>query len=186
MTTLGEMIKHSSMMHWKLEGPNRLVKVVSPTSDRAVQQFGSAMGYVTQEKYLYGKTTHEIERLLGLRPHELRQMAHVYALERLPTAEEVAFKLNCAFPDGQVFGAAEADRMMQARAAYSNHADLYDRSMTPVMQYYQPGSGMVPQWKLTAPVPVAGRIASVTDIFPFSRANGSIKPYTPHNRGAIR
>ncbi|WP_292291923.1 hypothetical protein [Marivita sp.] len=183
---VGDLIKHGSMKHWTLDGPNRLVKVVSPTSDRAVQQYGSALGYVTQEKYLYGKVANEIERLLGLRPHELRQMAYVYALERLPTAEEVGFRLNCAFPDGRVFDAAGVTGMMAAREAYSDHRDVYERSMTPVSQFYQPGSGMVPQWELTSPVPVAGKIATVTDVFAFPRANGSIKPYTPHNRGAIR
>lgn len=183
---LGDLIKHSSMKHWKLEGPNRLVKVVSPTADHAVQQFGSAMGYVTQEKYLYGKVASEIERILGLRPHELCQMAHIYALERLPTADEVAFRLSSAFPDGKAFEAAGQKQMMEAREAYADHRDLYERSMTPVTQFYQPGSGMVPQWQLIAPVPVVGKIATVTDVFAFPRANGSLKPYTPHNRRAIR
>jgi hypothetical protein len=183
---VGELIKHGSMRYWTLEGPNRLVKVVSPTADQAVRQYGSALGYVTQEKYLYGKVANEIERILGLRPHELRQMAHIYALERLPTADEVEFRLNCAFPDGQVFDTAGVNQMMAARQAYSDHRDVYERSMTPVTQFYQPGSGMVPQWQLTAPVPVKSRIATVTDVFPFPRANGSIKPYTPHNRGPIR
>ncbi len=183
---VGDLIKHGSMKYWTLEGPNRLVKVVSPTSDHAVQTYGSAKGYVTQEKYLYGKVAHEVERLLGLRPHELRQMAHVYALARLPTADEVEFRLNCAFPDGKVFDDAGQARMVAARQAYSDHRDVYDRSMTPVTQFYQPGSGMVPQWELIAPVPVSGRIATITDVFAFPRANGSIKPYTPHNRGAVR
>ena len=183
---IGELIKHSSMKDWTLEGKNRLVKVVSPTADQMVQKYGSAMGYVTQEKYLYGKTTNDIERMLGLRPHELRQMAHIYSLERLPTADEVEFRLNCSLPDGKVFDAAGQTQMTAARNAYSNHQDVYDRSMTPVAQYYPPGSGMVPQWQLIAPVPIGGKIATVTEVFAFPRANGSIKPYTPHNRGAVR
>lgn len=186
MITVDEQLKHNSMRHWTLTGKNRLVKVVSPAANQAVLSYGSAMGYVTLEKYLYGKNTHAIEKILGLRPLELRQLAHVYALERLPTADEFEFRLTCAFPDGRVFDDAGRAQMAQARDAFDAGSDLYERSLTPVRQYYPPGSNQVFQWQLTSPVPVSHRIATVTEIIPFPRANGSIKPYTPHNRGEIR
>lgn len=183
---LGDAAKASSMAYWTLTGKNRIVKVVSPSGQRAIKSYGTAMGYVTQEKYLYGKTSTQIEGLLGLRPGELAQLCHVYALERLPQADEVEYKFSCAFPDGKAFDDEQAEVMMQAREEFLAGENLYDRSMVPVAQYYPPGSGMVPQWKLIKPVPIRSKIADVTNVFVFPRENGSTKPYTPHNRGEIR
>ncbi len=184
--TLGDAAKLSSMAHWKLTGKDRIVKVVSPSGQMAIASYGTAMGYVTQEKYLYGKNSAQIEMLLGLRPGELSQLCSIYSISRLPTADEVEYKFSCAFPDGKTFDDAQAETMMQAREDFLDGANLYDRSMVPVTQYYPPGSAMVPQWKLTKPVPIGSKIADVTRQFVFPRANGSVKPYTPHNRGEIR
>lgn len=188
---IADAAKINSMKHWELDGPNRIVKVVSPTRQKDIINYGSALGYVTQEKYLYGKGSTQIESILGLRPGELAVMCYVYALERLPLPNEVEFKFSCAFPDGEPFEAAQASKMMQARADFANGVDLYgeiskNTSMTPVAQHYPPGSGMVPQWTLTSPVPVQSLIATVTPILVFPRPNGSIQPYSPHNRGEIR
>ncbi|MFG5383995.1 MULTISPECIES: hypothetical protein [unclassified Yoonia] len=183
---LGDAIHETSMRHWTVTGGNRIVKVVSPTADLGLQQYGTAMGYVTQEKYLFGKNSREIEKLLGVRPNEFAVMCHVYALARVPTPDEVEFKFSTAFPDGKVFEAEQHDQMMTAREDFAAGTNLYDRSMTPVAQYYPPGSNMVPQWKLVKAVPLGGRIATVTPQFAYPRANGSIKPYTPHNRGEIK
>lgn len=186
MNTLGELATESSMTSWTLTGGTRLVKVCSPTAAQAVEKYGSAMGYVTQEKYLYGKSCTEIERLLGLRPFELRNLAYIFSLARLPRMGEFEFRFSTAFPAGKPFEKKQADEMMQARQDYLDHKRVNERSIMPVQQYYPPGSAMIPQWELTTPIAVAGLVATVTATVPLTRDNGSIKEYTPHNRGPIR
>ncbi len=188
MQNFGEAIQASSMRTWALSGPFRLVKVVGPAAEEYMQRTGQIGGYFTQEKYLYGMSPAQIERTLGLRPNELSQMARVYAFSRLPTAAEIDFRLSAAQPDGKIFDQAQMDQILQARTDYANGVNLYNRSQVPTVQAYPPGSAMVPQWtfKRGMGVPVGGLIATVTPQFPFSRENGSVKPYTPHNRGPIR
>ncbi|HET7410661.1 MAG TPA: hypothetical protein VFJ13_10720 [Paracoccaceae bacterium] len=183
---LMEMATASSMRGWKADGKDRLVKVCGPAGAQATEKYKSVMGYVTQEKYIYGKTSREIETLLGLRPFELRTIAYVFSLARLPRLGEFEYKFSLAFPDGQVFGEPQFDRMLEAREDYLEGRNLTDRSFTPVAQYYPPGSGMIPQWKIKEPVPLGELLATVTEVFPFARDNGSLKPYTPHNRHPIR
>lgn len=183
--TLWELATASSTQTWKTEGGNRLVKVCSPSGAQMVEHYKSVLGYVTQEKYLYGQTCTQIERLLGLRPFELRDLCMVYSLARLPRPGEFAFKLTTAFPDGEAFGDDHFAQMQTARQNFAESRDLYERSMTPVAQYYPPGSEMIPQWKLTTAIPVGGLIATVTKTIPFPRDNGSIKPYAPHNRKPV-
>ena len=182
---LMEMAQANSARDWKLAGKNRLVKVCSPTGAQDVEKYNSVMGYVTQEKYLYGKTATEIESLLGLRPFELRDLCYIFSMARLPVQGEFEFKLSTAFPDGEVFEDKQFRQMMGARKDFLDGKNLNDRSMMPVAQYYPPGSKMIPQWKLTSPAPLGGLIATVTKLVPFPRDNGSIKPYTPHNRVPI-
>ncbi len=188
MQNLGDAIQASSMRTWALSGPLRLVKVVGLSAESYMLQTGKISGYFTQEKYLYGMGPAQIERTLGLRPNELSQMAKIYSFARLPMLDEVDFRLSAAQPDGKIFDHAQMDKIMKARADYAQGANLYDRSQVPTVQAYPPGSAMVPQWtfKRGMGVPIGGLIASVTAQFPFSRDNGSVKPYTPHNRGPIR
>lgn len=188
MANLGDQAKLASMRFWSLHGPNRIVKVMGLSADNYMRSSGKTIsGYVTQEKYLYGMTNDQIERHLGLRTNELRPMARIYALQRLPTADEVEFKFSAAFPDGKPVddqAAFDAD-LAQSRDNLAAGKNLYNRSMTPAGQFYPPGSGMIPQWKLIAPVPSGQLIATVTDQFAFPRANGSVKPFTPHNKGTV-
>jgi len=185
MPNFMELLKESSMKHWSTTGPERLVKVVSPAGRKSLLEYDSVMGYVTQEKYLIGKTALQIESALGLRPFELRNMCYVYSMARLPERDEIEFKLNCAFPDGNVFddtprkadGKTKPSLMneaMTARKRYLNHQDLYGSantpvSYTPIMNYYPPGSSQVLQWKLTAPVPLGSLISTVTNAIPLSK-----------------
>ena len=181
MANFMELIKQSSMKHWCLSGPERLVKVVSPAGQDRLLDFTTAMGYVTQEKYLLGKTSVQIESALGLRPFELKNVCYVYTLARLPEAAEVEFKLSCAFPDGKVFddspqrgtaGQLQPSLVaaaMSARQDFMDGKHLSDDSYTPVTNYYPPGSPQVLQWKLTAPVPLGQRIAIVTKSLPLSK-----------------
>lgn len=191
----GEAAKISSVKFWSLTGSNRIVKVVSAKSEMALVTGSgsgtgsaklSAKGYVTQEKYLYGKTAGGIERILGLRPGELSTMCYVYSFARLPTLDEVEFKFTCAFPDGKPFEEEQAQDLMQKRDDFSAGRNLYDHAISPVAQYYPPGSNMVPQWRLKTEVPIKERVAAVFGQLVFQRKNGSVKPYTPHNRSEIR
>lgn len=188
MQTLGDAMQASSMRTWSLTGSTRLVKVVGPAAEEYMLNTGRITGYFTQEKYIYGMTAAQIERTLGLRGHELSQLARVYTFSRLPTMSEVDFRLSAAFPDGKAFEQKQLDELMAARKNYAAGSDLYKRSQVPTVQAYPPGSAMVPQWtfKKDMGVPIGHLIATVTPVFPFPRDNGSIKPYTPHNRGPIR
>ncbi len=175
----------SSMQSWKAEGRDRLVKVCSPAAAQTVEKYNSVMGYVTQEKYLYGKTSREIEGLLGLRPFELRNLCYMFSLARLPKLGEFEFKFSTAFPDGEVFEDRHFRQVLDARDDFLAGRKLNERSHTPVAQYYPPGSTMIPQWKITKPIPLGGLIATVTETVPFARDNGSIRAYHPHNRAPI-
>lgn len=181
-----ELLAHNTARSWKTEGKDRLVKICGIAAAQSVRKYNSVIGYVTQEKYLYGKTAAEIEKLLGLRIFELRNIAYIFSLARLPRLGEFEYKFATSFPDGRVFEGAHFDELMDARADYLAGRNLTERSLTPVVQHYPPGSSMIPQWKITEPVPLGGLIATVTVSCPFPRDNGSIKPYTPHNRGPIR
>ena len=183
---LMDMATASSMRSWKTEGKDRLVKVCGPFGAQETEKYNSVMGYVTQEKYLYGKTSREIEALLGLRPFELRTIAYVFSLARLPKLGEFEYKFSLAFPDGEVFEERQFDQMLAAREDFLAGRKLNARSFTPVAQYYPPGSVMIPQWKITKAVPLGGLIATVTETVPFARDHGSIQPYTPHNRRPIQ
>jgi hypothetical protein len=183
-----DAIHASSMRSWSLTGPMRLVKVVGPAAEDYMLKTGLISGYFTQEKYLYGMSPAQIERALGLRPMELSQLARIYAFARLPTTSEVDFRLSAALPDGKPFEQQQMDALLAARLNYASGSNLYARSQVPTVQAYPPGSAMVPQWTFHKGmgVPIGGLIASVTPVFPFPRESGSIKPYTPHNRGPIR
>jgi len=195
----GNAAKASSMKNWSLTGRSRLVKVFSisarkflksPDNPDANHIKDHLSGYITEERYLWGLNATEIETKLGLRSFELRPLAYVYTLERLPTAEEVEFKFSAAFPDGKPVEVGEDKKafhkdMMEKREDYAKGKNLLKRSMTPVPQIYGPGSGGIPQWKLIAPVPVGKLVATVSPTLAFPRANGSVKPYTPHNRGGV-
>lgn len=192
---LGAGAKASSMKHWSLTGRSRLVKVFGMSARNFMGSEGNpnkdhVSGYVTEERYLWGLNATEIEMKLGLRAFELRPVAYVYSMARLPTADEVEFKFSAGYPDGKPVGVGEdkdafhAD-MMKARKDYADGEGTLNRSMTPVVQLYGPGSFKIPQWKLIAPVPVGNLIATVSPTLAFPRANGSVKPYTPHNRGGV-
>ena len=185
MATFLEIATESSMRNWSDEGPNRLIKVVNSANYQKVEQYNSVMGYVTQEKYLYGKTSLEIERLLGLRPGELKRGAWIYAMVRKPKLGEFEFKFSTAMPDGEIFDDVQFKKILDARKDYLAGKNLYARAHNAVAQYYPPGSPMIPQWEITTPVPLKGLVAIVLEHLPFQRPSGSVNPYRPHNRSEI-
>ena len=199
MQTFGDAIKDSSTRTWSTLGKARLVKVMGARAEEQMHAHArkaratsgaatlklAAMGYITQEKYLYGLTASMIERVLGLRPFELQGIAYVYPLARLPRADEFEFKFSASMPDGEVFGSAHQSQADKARDDYRKGKNLRERSFNDVVQYYPPGSGMVPQWKLVKPVPVGPMVGVATSHVAFMRENGSIQAHKPHNRKQI-
>ena len=170
MPTFLELAKaNASISSWKKSGVNRPVKVLS-ASARAYalkKHSGSSgpmtvRGYVTQEHYLLGKNCTEIEVALGLRPLELGSLCYVYALGRLPKRSEVEFKWFCSHPDGKQYGDDEHKDALVARRDFLEGRRLYNRSQTPVVDFYQPGSWKIPQWQLIADIPVGSLISIVT------------------------
>ena len=199
MATFGELAKLASMKHWTLEGDRQLVKVVSAAGHDYIMRAGADRatggGYITEKRYLWGLDNTQIERVLGLRPGELKNIAYVFDLARLPTADEVEFHYSTAFPGGESVwdgkgGVTPKYAAEKARAEkdFAAGRGSMDRSYWPVVDHYPMGSAMVPQWKLRAgvaiPLRMPPRLASPHQ--PFARDNGSVKPYTPHNRGPIR
>lgn len=109
-------------------GPSRLVKVVALSGP--VPLMSHASGYVTQEKFILGRTPADIERLLGVRIGSLGAGCRVYRLARAPGASECTYELTTEFPDGLAFNPAFSDPS------------------------FPPGASHVQQWQLLAEIPV--------------------------------
>lgn len=91
-------LKELAIQSWKLEGPDALVKVVpAGASGEAVT------GYVTQLKYIAGRTPAEMEQVLGLKPGMLKDGASITAPTRLPTAAEFNLRGYTQLPGGKPF-----------------------------------------------------------------------------------
>jgi hypothetical protein len=130
---------------WTLVGPSGLVKVVRLATMINVPAKARAPGYVTQQRYLFGKTPAQIERDFGLPPFSLDRGCRVFRLERLPQRSEYTYELSAAEPDGLAFNPADA---WEARARFVN-----DPSLTEV-PYYPPGNERIPQWRVTGDIPL--------------------------------
>jgi hypothetical protein len=87
-------------------GANQLVKVL-PLSDGVPP---AVSGYVTQEKFLAGRTPSEIESMLGLPFGSLRDGCRVFRLHRQPGPSEVVYELTTKYPDGLAFTAMSDQR----------------------------------------------------------------------------
>ena len=135
-------------------------------------------GFVTQYKYLGGRTLFQMESLLGFQSGRLSNGATIATLDRLPTLDEfetagysqVAAHRHVMPRDLDPVGlrkmAMQAwtlngpDRLVKVMAAKAHDPKRSDDIQ------YPPGQG-IPQWKLTRPIP--GRVAAVlargADIF---------------------
>ncbi|MBU3002295.1 hypothetical protein [Paraglaciecola arctica] len=129
-STFYELVKIRSMNSWKLNTKNKLVKVVTSSSN-----VGNRVGYVTQEKYIVGLTALQIERDLGLKPKMLAGGAKIYELLKLPELGEFECKLSTCFPGGSVF-------------EWKDVSDLEFESR----DFWPPGKGF-PQWDITVSIP---------------------------------
>jgi hypothetical protein len=81
-------LKELAIEKWSTGGSNDLIKVVS-VNRGPMENVG---GYITQEKFILGKSLREMELVLGLTEGELAHGAQVMRLNRLPTTGE--FKLR--------------------------------------------------------------------------------------------
>jgi hypothetical protein len=199
MPNLGEMMKASSMAHWSLTGRQQLVKVVNKSMYNQIMGEEKpdryTGGYITEKRYLWGLNNRQIEQFLGLREYELKHVAFVFGLSRLPTSDEIDFRFSAAFPNGEspfvgdgTLSLDYTNSKTKAETEFAAGKGSTKNSDWPVVDFYPMGSAMVPQWQVREKVriPVCGLLATVTENQPFPRANGSIKPYTPHNKGPIR
>jgi hypothetical protein len=83
---------------WNEQHPT-LVKVVSAERGPST----AVGGYITNEKFVLGRTPAEMERILGLTLGELGDGAHVMRLNRLPTSEEFELRGYTNTPAGQTY-----------------------------------------------------------------------------------
>ncbi len=64
-------------------------------------------------------------------------------------------------------------------AERKNGVKTYERSTTPVGEYYPRGDGVIHQWQLLKPIPICTYIRVVTQTLPFSRRDGTTQNNEP-------
>ena len=135
-----------------------------------VRQKIEVKGFVTQLKYLNGRSLQQIESLLGFHPGRLARGASFAALDRLPSINEfetAGYSQVAAHrhrpptdldPVGlrrlamSVWAAAGPDRLVKVVASTPHDFAMSDDSQ------YPPGQG-VPQWRIV--LPITGTVAAV-------------------------
>src|SRR5262245_40642018 len=81
-----------------LGGQNRLVKVIPIPEGGRVPP--TVTGFVTQERFLLGKTPAQIEKALGVKVNSLVTGCVVLALQNVPGPSQIEYELTTNFPDG--------------------------------------------------------------------------------------
>lgn len=127
-----------------LAGTNRMVKVAA-LATMSTPVFARVSGYVTQEKFLCGKSPQQIEAALGLKGDSLKTGCRVYRFRRQPGPSECTYELTTAFPDGLAY-----------HEGFSNPD-------------YPPGDARIHQWRLCVEIPVDHLI----DLLPGQRYPGN-------------
>jgi hypothetical protein len=106
--------------NWSLRGPMRIVKVLPGIATPAAV----LGGYITQGKFLVGKTPDEIEAALGLPADFLKAGATIYSFKRVPLTSEYEYELTAKYPDGLAWNPAHFD------------------------ERYRPGHPAIHQWRI--------------------------------------
>ncbi|MEM9061481.1 MAG: hypothetical protein AAGD13_13555 [Pseudomonadota bacterium] len=157
-------------------GNNRPVKVVNAKGMQKVEEHDSIKGYITLQHYLYGKTSTQIESVLGLPPNMLGGLCYVYRLARFPKPNEIKFRGTTDMPDGEDILSDDPvakqkwAKFMENRKAWLNGTNLYAFASTnQAASHFPPGTEKCLQWELTQPVPCGGLISFVTKNVPFQR-----------------
>lgn len=146
-----------------------------------VGEIGDAVeirGYVTQDKFLVGRTMAQVEAILGFRAGRLARgaaFAKLLAWPRIDQFELAAYSMTAqhryAAPAGLDLGKLKAlamrgwslagpDRLVKVRPVVPHAAAMADDDQ------YPPGSG-APQWRLTEAVPglVVARTHTQADVY---------------------
>lgn len=94
-----KVLKKMVIESWKQGGGNRPVKVFSARGGPRPK----VRGYITQEKFIRGRTPAEMEKILGLPSGELdSQGAIVEALDQIPTEKQFGLRSYTQRPGGTV------------------------------------------------------------------------------------
>lgn len=138
----------------------------------------AVQGYVTQYKFIAGRSLREIEKLLGFHAGRLAQGATFAALDRLPSFGDftTAGYSQVAAHRHRTPEGLDMDRIKRmAMSAWATTGPDRLLKVVPMMGHstamdddlqYPPGQG-VAQWKLTAPVPatVVAVLNHANDVF---------------------
>jgi hypothetical protein len=117
-------------------------------------------GYITQEKYIRGRSLAEMESLLGFNMGRLKAGAAVYAFTRIPRADEFELRGYTYLPDGggavgKLAKDLDLNRLKEILRTQVWSVCGLDRlvKVVSVIDWggYPMGLG-VPQWELTKPV----------------------------------
>ena len=96
-----DKLKEIVIAKWRQGGLDRPVKVVP----RGQPQRNDSAGYISQEKFIRGRTPEQMERILGFdaRPGQqyLSQGADIYHFTRVPGPHEFALKGYTQLPGGE-------------------------------------------------------------------------------------
>jgi hypothetical protein len=166
----------------------------------AIGQSSDVYGFITQEKFLRGKSLSELEDLLGFQKGRLADGAIILALKQLPAAEQFDFGGYTQVADHhfkEQFGNSSLTKKAQGETESDHKARIGKvkntiiktvwaetgperlikvKAVTPHNnniqsdEQYPPGQG-IPQWKLTAGIP-ARVVAEIYD-YP----NGLFRPF---------
>src|SRR5215471_20008553 len=81
-----------------LSGLNRLVKVIAIPADGDIPS--TVSGYVTQERFILGKTPMQIQKALGVEVGSLVPGCIVLALQTVPGPSQIDYELTTNLPGG--------------------------------------------------------------------------------------
>jgi hypothetical protein len=137
----------------------------------AIGDVTKVAGYITQDKFLAGRSLEEIERYLGFHKGRLAQGASFIKLARLPKIDEfelAAYSMTAAHryttPPGldiaklknlamARWSLSGPDRLVKVRPGIQHDVSMGDD------EQYPPGSG-VPQWRIKTPTLIDGVVVA--------------------------
>lgn len=100
--TLKNLVIEKWASNWDSGG--RLVKVVQKGKGHTIGENGSVRGYVTEEKFILGRTPAEIEKILGLKSGDLSHGADIIRIGDVPTPDSFDFIRPTGRPPGTPAG----------------------------------------------------------------------------------
>ena len=141
-------------------------------------------GWITQEKFILGKTPEEMEAILGFRPGRLGQGVCILALNRLPREDEFEFGGYTYWPGGNPVHGSKGAKFDEKVVKASLIRELWrlsgpDRLVKVIpnvphtdLETYPIGKG-APQWKIKSPVTIPATVVACLK---------KGEPYLPYGR----